>query len=72
MKRLKHEVRQTMDMYNTACKEAVSAQQKVNNATFGSKNENSVVSNIVKKKLGNQTHLLSPQDRTPWNDSVSV
>ncbi|CAI9755727.1 unnamed protein product [Fraxinus pennsylvanica] len=28
MKRLKLEVRQTMDMYNTACKEAVSAQQK--------------------------------------------
>ena len=29
MKRLKLELKQTMDMYNTACKEAVSAKKKV-------------------------------------------
>lgn len=29
MKRLKLELKQTMDMYNTACKEAVSAKQMV-------------------------------------------
>lgn len=29
MKRLKLELKQTMDMYNTACKEALSAKQKV-------------------------------------------
>lgn len=29
MRRLKHELKQTMDMYSTACKEAVTAKQKV-------------------------------------------
>lgn len=29
MKRLRLELKQTMDMYNAACKEAVTAQQKV-------------------------------------------
>lgn len=31
MKRLKLELKQTMDMYSTACKEAISARQKVTN-----------------------------------------
>lgn len=31
MKRLKLELKQTMDMYSTACKEAISAKQKVSN-----------------------------------------
>lgn len=29
MRRLKQELKQTMDMYSTACKEALSAKQKV-------------------------------------------
>lgn len=29
MRRLKLELKQTMDMYNTACKEALTAKQKV-------------------------------------------
>jgi hypothetical protein len=29
MRRLKLELKQTMEMYNTACKEALTAQQKV-------------------------------------------
>lgn len=29
MRRLKQELRQTMDMYSTACKEALTAKQKV-------------------------------------------
>ena len=34
MRRLKIELKQTMDMYSTACKEALSAKQKVQHFSF--------------------------------------
>lgn len=34
MRRLKLELKQTMDMYSTACKEALSAKQKVHEIPF--------------------------------------
>lgn len=36
MRRLKQELKQTMEMYSTACKEALTAKQKVLNLGFWS------------------------------------
>lgn len=39
MKRLKLELKQTMDMYSSACKEAISAKNKVNVVYFSPLNK---------------------------------
>lgn len=45
MRRLKLELKQTMDMYSTACKEALNAKQKVS-AISKTSNRFSVISNL--------------------------
>lgn len=58
MRRLKLELKQTMEMYSTACKEALTAKQKVKEIVF--------CMEIVKKFKTNSSHMLQAIDIQRW------